>query len=206
MCAGSFHGTRTSGVVLVVEMPCSIVTIVWYSIMPCCMSTTSESQPAWAMTSAEKLDGMPSQLLMTGLPACHNSRTPFGRAMGSSSRYVIGSRSRQLGRRVSSALAGRGAFAVNTANLQQNSTLPPSTCSTCFWWKFAGAPFRRGAWLGSYMGILAKLQWSTERTAQRLRQKESYFYSPWLGLTRPSTNSFRLFVDPRVKPGGGDFI
>src|SRR5262249_41629951 len=39
--------------------------------------------PALAMTSAEKLDGTPSQLLMTGLPACHNSRTPFGRAIGS---------------------------------------------------------------------------------------------------------------------------
>jgi hypothetical protein len=33
------------------------------------------------MTSAEKLDGTPSQLLMTGFPAAHNSRTPFGRAM-----------------------------------------------------------------------------------------------------------------------------
>jgi hypothetical protein len=29
MCAGSFHGTRTSGVTLVVEIPCSIVTITW---------------------------------------------------------------------------------------------------------------------------------------------------------------------------------
>src|SRR6202041_2838556 len=103
----------------------------------------------------------------------------------------------QLGRRVSSALAGRGAFAVNTANLQQNSTLPPSTCSTCFWWKFAGAPFRRGAWLGSYMGILAKLQWSTERTAQRLRQKESYFYSPWPGLDPPEHHKFSLNPCPR---------
>src|SRR5271163_2059926 len=69
--------------------------------MPCCMSTTSESQPAWPMTSAEKLLGMPSQLLMTGLPACHNSRTPFGRAMGSSWVHVFGRRSRQLRRRVS---------------------------------------------------------------------------------------------------------
>jgi hypothetical protein len=33
------------------------------------------------MTSAEKLDGMPHQLLMTGLPACHNSRTRFARAI-----------------------------------------------------------------------------------------------------------------------------
>src|SRR5271154_6098322 len=72
--------------------------------MPCCMSTTSESQPAWAMTSAEKLLGMPSQLLMTGLPACHSSRTPFGRAIGFllDDEWFRG-RSRQLGRRVSSA-------------------------------------------------------------------------------------------------------
>src|ERR1700688_208557 len=59
--------------------------------MPCCMSTTSESQPAWAMTSAEKLDGTPSQLLMTGLPAFHNSRTPFGRAIGILLRFKNGS-------------------------------------------------------------------------------------------------------------------
>jgi len=67
--------------VSVVEMPCSIVTIVWYSIMPCCMSMTSESNPAWAMTSAEKLDGMPHQLLMTAPPFAQISRTPFGRAI-----------------------------------------------------------------------------------------------------------------------------
>jgi len=66
---------------LVVEMPCSIVTIVEYSIMPCCMSMTSESQPAWAMTSAEKLDGMPSQLLTTARPSAQISRTPFARAI-----------------------------------------------------------------------------------------------------------------------------
>src|SRR5579863_8488996 len=47
------------------------------------MSTTSESQPAWAMTSAEKLDGMPSQLLTTARPSAQISRTPFARAMGS---------------------------------------------------------------------------------------------------------------------------
>src|SRR5271167_3851588 len=51
--------------------------------MPCCMSITSESQPAWAMTSAEKLDGMPSQLLTTARPSAQISRTPFARAMGS---------------------------------------------------------------------------------------------------------------------------
>jgi hypothetical protein len=66
---------------LVVEMPCSIVTIVWYSIMPCCMSTTSESHPPWAITSAEKLDGMPHQLLMTALPSAQISRIRLARAM-----------------------------------------------------------------------------------------------------------------------------
>src|SRR5216683_1762008 len=49
--------------------------------MPCCMSTTSESQPAWAMTSAEKLDGMPSQLLTTARPSAQISRTRFARAI-----------------------------------------------------------------------------------------------------------------------------
>src|ERR1700739_2278989 len=49
------------------------------------MSTTRESQPAWAITSAEKLLGMPHQLLITGFPAAHNSRTRLARAIGSSS-------------------------------------------------------------------------------------------------------------------------
>jgi hypothetical protein len=43
---------------------------------------TKESQPACAMTSAEKLDGTPHQLLMTALPDAQISRTPFARAMG----------------------------------------------------------------------------------------------------------------------------
>jgi hypothetical protein len=38
-----------------------------------------------AMTSAEKLLGIPNQLLMTALPSRQASRTPFGRAMSSSS-------------------------------------------------------------------------------------------------------------------------
>jgi hypothetical protein len=49
------------------------------------MSTTNESQPMLAMTSAEKLLGIPNQLLMTALPSRQASRTPFGRAMSSSS-------------------------------------------------------------------------------------------------------------------------
>jgi hypothetical protein len=36
------------------------------------------------MTSAEKLLGIPHQLLMTGFPACHSSRTLFARAINSS--------------------------------------------------------------------------------------------------------------------------
>jgi len=36
------------------------------------------------MTSAEKLDGTPHQLLMTALPDAQISRTPFARAIGSS--------------------------------------------------------------------------------------------------------------------------
>src|SRR5688572_15146247 len=52
--------------------------------MPCCMSTTSESQPACAITSAEKLAGMPSQLLTTALPSPQISRMRFARAMNPS--------------------------------------------------------------------------------------------------------------------------
>jgi hypothetical protein len=36
------------------------------------------------MTSAEKLLGIPHQLLMTALPCCQASRTPFGLAISSS--------------------------------------------------------------------------------------------------------------------------
>jgi hypothetical protein len=45
------------------------------------MSTTSESHPACAMTSAEKLDGTPSQLFTTARPEAQISRTPFALAM-----------------------------------------------------------------------------------------------------------------------------
>src|SRR5215510_6102024 len=69
--------------------------------MPCCMSTTSESQPMLAMTSAEKLLGIPHQLLITARPCCQASRTPFGRAISSSS-FFSDSRSRQLSGRESS--------------------------------------------------------------------------------------------------------
>jgi hypothetical protein len=40
------------------------------------------------MTSAEKLLGIPSQLLMTARPCCQASRTPFARAMCSSSVFA----------------------------------------------------------------------------------------------------------------------
>ena len=81
MCAGSFHGTRTNGTTSVVENACSMCTMVWYSIMPCCISTTRESQPICAITSAEKLDGMPHQLLMPALPPAQISRIRFARAI-----------------------------------------------------------------------------------------------------------------------------
>src|SRR6516162_1241693 len=70
--------------------------------MPCCMSTTNESHPAWAMTSAEKLLGMPHQLFSTGFPAAHNSRTLFARAIRSSWCSAKIGRSRQLTRQLSS--------------------------------------------------------------------------------------------------------
>ena len=45
--------------------------------MPCCMSTTSESQPACAMTSAEKLDGQESRGPAMGIfpSATYNTAT-----------------------------------------------------------------------------------------------------------------------------------
>src|ERR1700730_11417641 len=48
------------------------------------MSTTRESQPIWAMTSADQLEGMPHQLLMTALPSASISRIRFDRAIHSS--------------------------------------------------------------------------------------------------------------------------
>src|SRR5574337_1117614 len=70
--------------------------------MPCCISTTSESQPIWAMTSAAKLLGMPHQLLTTGLPACQLSRIRLAR-IARSPRQIRSRRSRHPRGRVSSA-------------------------------------------------------------------------------------------------------
>src|ERR1700739_178918 len=113
--------------------------------MPCCRPTTSESQPALAMTSAEKLDGMPSQLLMTGFPAAHNSRTPFGRAMVSSS---IGAEGHPASLAAASQGDGRP-LAVFTGNLQPAPLCPLSSCGQ------------------NYTGNLAKLQ-SVWRKGYRL--------------------------------------
>ncbi len=57
MTPGSFQGTRTSGTVAVDEMPCSMWTISEYSIKPCCMSMQTQSNPQWAMISADTLLG-----------------------------------------------------------------------------------------------------------------------------------------------------
>src|SRR5438045_2296812 len=55
------------------------------------MSTTSESQPIWAMTSADQLEGIPHQLLMTAFPSAQISRIRFARAIRSSiAPYFIG--------------------------------------------------------------------------------------------------------------------
>jgi hypothetical protein len=56
-----------------------------------------------AMTSAEKLLGIPSQLLITALPCAQASRTPFGRAMSFLLKLLDDRRSRQLSERESSA-------------------------------------------------------------------------------------------------------
>src|SRR5439155_9116746 len=66
--AGSFQGTRASGMTGVVEIAWSIVTAVWQSTTPCCMSTVSESNPWWAITSAENELGIDSHPFTTASP------------------------------------------------------------------------------------------------------------------------------------------
>src|SRR5437667_9855370 len=68
------------------------------------MSTTSESQPRWAISSAEKPLGMPHHPLMTALPAFQTSLTRFARMpalLGFDDRIRSG-RSRQPAREKSS--------------------------------------------------------------------------------------------------------
>src|ERR1019366_7469677 len=45
--------------------------------MPCCMSTVTESKPHWAITSAEKPEGIASQPLMTAFPDAQIFATLF---------------------------------------------------------------------------------------------------------------------------------
>ncbi len=79
MIEGSFHGTRTKGIVDVVEIACSIGTAVPKSVAPCCVSTQSQSKPWCAITSALMLLGMLSQPPIWGLPASRFCLTVFGR-------------------------------------------------------------------------------------------------------------------------------
>src|ERR1700732_237957 len=118
--------------------------------MPCCISTTSESQPALAMTSAEKLDGTPSQLLMTGLPAFHNCRTPFGRAIGGLLGFKIGPEADPP------SVAGRSQPALKRAR---------EACSACFCWKFAGARFAAGRCRRSRRHLATRRHWRTSAYA-----------------------------------------
>src|SRR3954463_10777962 len=77
--AGSFHGTRTSGVVSVCETACSMETRSLMPVVPCCRSMHSASKPWRAITSAEKLLAMEIQPSVTGLPALHICLILFGR-------------------------------------------------------------------------------------------------------------------------------
>ena len=56
--AGSFHFTRTNGIVSVVEMASSMWIAVSYSISPCCVSITSQSKSMCAIASALKAELM----------------------------------------------------------------------------------------------------------------------------------------------------
>jgi hypothetical protein len=75
-------GTRTSGTVLLVEMPCSIVTMTCVSIRPCCFDDKESTHMGHHL--GRPAGGMPHQLLMTALPSAQISRIRFARAIQSS--------------------------------------------------------------------------------------------------------------------------
>src|ERR1700720_3920211 len=103
------------------------------------------------MTSAEKLDGTPSQLLMTGLPACHNSRTPFGRAIGVLLRFKKGSEA-------DPASYGGRCQAPSPARCYLQRTCPLSVLLHLLLLEIYRRVFPTGEHtLGMYVGILAKL-------------------------------------------------
>lgn len=62
---GSRQVGRASGTTSVVEIAVSMASAPAWSMAPCWRSTTSESNPVCAITSAECDDGMPSQPLFT---------------------------------------------------------------------------------------------------------------------------------------------
>ena len=70
--AGSFHGTRTTGTVSVCDIACSIGQRSAMSVVPCCMSTQSASNPCRAMTSAVKPCDTDSQPSVTHFLSRHS--------------------------------------------------------------------------------------------------------------------------------------
>ena len=78
---GSFHGTRTMGTVLVVEMACSMNWRLWISKAECSASRTSQSKPMWAIISAERVPSRRIQVPIEGLPARRRAFAMFVRAM-----------------------------------------------------------------------------------------------------------------------------
>jgi hypothetical protein len=101
MAAGSFHATRTTGTVSVCETAWSIGQRLAMSVRPCCMSTTSASNPWRAMTSAVNPLDTDSQPMVTHLLSRHICLILFARIIAPRSCGVAGLPAR--GRSVSQA-------------------------------------------------------------------------------------------------------
>src|SRR5918997_2490955 len=76
---GSFQFTRANGTTSVVEMAWNMGTTLPTSGGPCCRSTVRQSQPAWAITSAENELGTCSHPLRTTPPFLQIDLTLFSR-------------------------------------------------------------------------------------------------------------------------------
>ena len=79
MIHGSFHGTRTNGIVSVVEIARSMFIASASPMRPCCMSTQSQSKPACAMTSVVCALGALSHAPIVFCPARQARSVVFGR-------------------------------------------------------------------------------------------------------------------------------
>src|SRR5215218_5449329 len=82
IAGGSFHGTRTTGVVSVWEIACSIGSRLLNPVAPCWRSTQSVSNPCRAMTSAVNVLATEIHPIVTGLFSFHSCLILLGRIGG----------------------------------------------------------------------------------------------------------------------------